>query len=234
MFRNKIRTAIIALAGVAALAVPGSALAQNPLEWTTGQGASDTSQPTPFGTYTLANVHRPVRVYGSNGSYADTFQDLINSHETWGVDLNWHTPSYSDVLNDSGSGFQWKFVRQGRTTVLNPQISGTERVALYNTTRRQYLVYTGKVCYPFIGCKPPLAYSTTPRFEWHVANGLLNASTYSVRATELYNTTAQGYLINSHEDLGVDLDFLHAPFSLPYAYNPPQSPVVAPIGGLAP
>jgi hypothetical protein len=228
MFRNKIRTAIIALATVATLAVPASALAQNPLEWTTGQGASDTSQPTPYGTYTLADVHRPVRVYGSNGGYADTFQDLINSHQTWGVDLDWHTPSFSDVLNESGSAYQWKFVRQGRTTVLNPQISGTERVALYNTTRNQYLADGHET----FGVN--VVWSSTPRYEWQVANGLYNASTFSVRATELYNTTEQAYLVNGHETWGVDLVWLHAPFSLPYAYNPPQSPIVSTIGSLAP
>ena len=133
MFSNKLRTAIVALGAAAALALPASALATNPVVWRTLQGSSGTGQPTISSSYTLADWNRVVRTYAANGvSYADTGQDLVYGNQTFGVDLNWYNPRYGD-LNDppTGPGPQWRFVRQGFSPV--HQISGTERVALYNT-----------------------------------------------------------------------------------------------------
>ena len=66
-------------------------------------------------------------------------------------------------------------------------------------------------------------WSATPRFEWQVATGQSNVSGYGGSFTELYNTTEQAYLIDGHETWGVDLRWLHAPFSLPYGYTPPRT-----------
>jgi len=218
MFSNKLRTAIVALGAAAALALPASALATNPVVWRTLQGSSDTGQPTISSSYTLADWNRVVRTYAANGvGYGDTGQDLVYGNQTFGVDLNWYTPRYGDLLNDppTGPGPQWRFVRQGFSPV--HQISGTQRVALYNTANHQYLADGNET----FGVD--LVWSATPVFEWQVATGQSNVSGYGGSFTELYNTTEQAYLIDGHETWGVDLRWLHAPFSLPYGYTPPRT-----------
>lgn len=230
MFRNKLRNAIVALVGAAALAVPAGALATNPVVWRTMQGSSAGGQPTASQNYTLANWNRVVRTYASNGvSYADTGQDLVYGNQTWGVDLNWYTPRYADLTDPpTGPGPQWKFVRQGFH--LTTQISGYERVALYNAVNHQYLADGNET----FGVD--LVYSSTPRYEWQVATGQSNVSGYGGSFTELYNTTEQAYLLNGHETWGVDVVWLHAPFSVPNAYVEPQSrvQVVSTAGSIQP
>lgn len=229
MFSNKIRTAVVALAGVAALALPAIAFAQNPLEWRTYQGSSLTGQPFDSGTYTLANLQRSVRVTAANGvSYADTSQDLVYGNQTFGVDLDWYTPRFDDLTDPPrGRGVQWKFVRQHRGPF--HQISGTERVGLYNTANHQYLAEGIEPCH----CGVKLVFSATPRYEWQVATGELNGPAYG-SFTQLYNTTEQAYLVNGHQTWGVDLVWLHAPYGLPYGYEPPQPlwGTVNPVGSL--
>jgi hypothetical protein len=217
MFSNKIRTAIVAFAGAAALALPASALAQNPLEWSLTGGASE--QPYVFNSYTLGDVHRPLSC--RFGAF-QCWQDLVYGNETWGVDLNWNNPAFDSVGNPLHErNVQWKFVRQvnPRFPVVYPascyQISGTEQVALYNTVNHQYLA-DGHETFGV-----DLVWSSTPRYEWKVAIGLLEQSTYSARVAQLYNTTEQAYLVAGHQTWGVDLQWLHAPYGLPYTYNPP-------------
>ena len=219
MFSNKLRTAVVALATAGALAVPASALATNPVVWRTSQGSSLAAQPTDTSNYTLANWNRVVRTYATNGiSYADTGQDLVYGNQTWGVDLNWYTPRYADLTDPpSGPGPQWRFVRQHPSRLFH-QISGNERVALYNTANGQYLADGNET----FGVD--LVWSSTPRFEWQVATGQSNVGTNGGSFTELYNTTEQAYLMNGHETWGVDVVWLHAPFSLPNYYVEPQNP----------
>jgi hypothetical protein len=180
MFSNKLRTAIVAVAAVAGLAIPASALATNPVVWRTSQGSS-LGQPTAAQTYTLANWNRVVRVYGPNGGYGDTGQDLVYGNQTWGVDLNWYTPRYQNLIPPTGPGLQWRFVRKGFH--LTAGISGYERVALYNTVNHQYLADGNET----FGVN--VVYSSTPRYEWQVATGQSNVSGYGGSFTELYNTT---------------------------------------------
>jgi hypothetical protein len=215
MFSRKLRATMVAVAA-AALAVPASALATNPVVWRTNQGSSLASQPTDTGTYTLANWNRVVRTYGANGGYADTGQDLVYGNQTWGVDLNWYTPRYDDLLAGGGAGYQWRFVRQYPNRFFH-QISGTERVALYNTANGQYLADGNET----FGVN--IVWSSTPRFEWQVATGQSDVNGYGGSFTEVYNTTEQAYLLNGHETWGVDVVWLHAPFSLPPYYTPPQN-----------
>ena len=224
MLSNKIRTAIVALASTAALAVPASALAQNPLEWSLTGGASE--QPYVSSSYTLGDVHRPLSC--RFGAF-QCWQDLVYGNETWGVDLNWNNPAFDKVGNPLHErNVQWKFVRKGTTRVLPIysascyQISGTEQVALYNTVNHQYLADGHET----FGVN--LVWSSTPRYEWKVAIGLLEQSTYSARVAQLYNTTEPGptgtwgaYLVICHQTWGVDLRWLHAPYGLPYTYSPP-------------
>jgi hypothetical protein len=227
MFTNKLRAAIVATAAVGALAIPASAFATNPVIWHTQQGSSGTSQPTDTDNYTLANGNRVVRTYATNGiSYADTDQDLVYGNQTWGVDLNWYTPKYADLTDPpSGPGPQWRFVRQYASPF--HQISGTERVALYNTANHQYLADGNET----FGVD--LVWSSTPRFEWQVATGQSTVGGVTGSFTELYNTTEQAYLIDGHETWGVDLVWLHAPFSLPNYYSPPQTLAQQYIGSIS-
>ncbi len=224
MLSNKIRTAIMVLAGAAALALPASALAQNPLEWSLTGGASE--QPYVSNSYTLGNVHRPLSC--RSGAF-QCWQDLVYGNETWGVDLNWNNPAFDNLGNPLHErNVQWKFVRQGnhRFPAGYPascyQVSGTEQVALYNTVNHLYLADGHET----FGVN--LVWSSTPRYEWKVAIGLLEQSTYSARVAQLYNTTEPGptgtqgaYLVMGHQIWGVDLRWLHAPYGLPYTYNPP-------------
>jgi hypothetical protein len=216
MFRNKLCAAVLTIVSAAALAVPASAFATNPLVWRTNQGSSLTGQPMNNQTYTLSDWNRMVRSYGPNGSYGDTGQDLVYGHQTWGVDLQWYTPTYSELLNDAGHGWQWQFVRQSGH--FGHQISGTERVAIYNTATRRYLA-DGHETFGV-----DVVWSSSPRFEWQVATGERDNTTYGGSFTELYNTTEQAYLLDGHQTWGVDVRWLHAPFSLPYGYTAPQTP----------
>jgi hypothetical protein len=224
MLSNKIRTAVAALAAAAALAIPASALAQNPLEWAL---APVSEQPYDFNTYTLGDVHRPLSC--QSGLMIGCWQDLVYGNETWGVDLNWNNPAFDRIGNPLHErNVQWKFVRQGNTRfpagypASCHQISGTEQVALYDTVNHQYLADGHET----FGVN--LVWSSTPRFEWKVAIGLLEQSTYSDRVAQLYNTTEPGptgtqgaYLVMGHQTWGVDLRWLHAPYGLPYTYTPP-------------
>ena len=228
MLSNKIRTAVAALAGAAALAIPASALAQNPLEWAL-QPVSE--QPYTFNTYTMGNVHRPVSCPNGPNPSIGCWQDLISGNQTFGVDLVWSNPAFDGQGNPLHEGnAQWQFVRQGnpRWPAAYPascyQISGTESVAIYDTVRHQYLADGGS--YTFGGVH--VQWVSTPRYEWHVAVGLLEQSTYSDRVAQLYNTSEPGpggthgaYLVMGYQTWGVDLRWLHAPYGLPYTYNPP-------------
>jgi len=236
MFSKKIRIAIAALAGAFALALPGSALAQNPLEWSLTGGASE--QPYTFNSYTLGDVHRPLTC--GSGLAIGCWQDLISANQTFGVDLNWNNPAFDNIGNPLHEGnTQWQFVRKGnpRWPAIYPascyQISGTESVAIYDTVRHQYLADGGS--YTFGGVH--VQWVSTPRYEWHVAIGLLEQSGYSVRVAQLYNTTEPGpngappgaYLVMGHQTWGIDLRWLHAPYGLPSTYSPPapcRPPVV--------
>jgi hypothetical protein len=220
MLSTKIRLAIVALAGAAALALPASSLAQNPLEWSFTGGASE--QPYTFNTYTLGDVHRPVYCSNRVNPSIGCWQDLIYGNETFGVDLVWTNPAFDGVGNPLHEGnVEWKFVRQSnpRLPVIYPascyQVSGTEQVALYNTVNHQFLAYGNET----FGVD--LVWSSTPRYEWKVAVGLLEQPTYSARVAQLYNTTAGAYLYAHHQTWGVDLEWLHAPYGLPATYNAP-------------
>jgi hypothetical protein len=225
MLSNKIRIVIVALASAAALALPASALAQNPLEWSLSGGSDE--QPYTFNTYTLGNVHRPLPCKQGNSSVETSigcWQDLISGHQTFGVDLIWRNPAFDGVNNPIHAGnVQWKFVRKGnpRWPVIYPascyQISGTAQVAIYDTARKQYLADGGS--YLFGGTH--IQWVSTPRYEWKVAVGLLEQPTYSTRVAQLYNTAEQGYLVQGGSSLGIDVRWLHAPYGLPYTYVPP-------------
>jgi len=219
MITSKTRNIIIAL--VASLSFSGSAVApavsqaQNPLEW-----AASVEQPYDFNTYNLGDVHRPLSC--RSGVMLGCWQDLVYGNETWGVDLNWNNPTFDNIGNPlHESNVQWKFVREGnpRFPAAYPaschQISGTEQVALYSTVSHQFLAYGNET----FGVD--LVWSSTPRYEWKVAVGLLEQPTYSDRVAQLYDTTAGAYLVASHQTWGVDLGWLHAPYGLPYTYNPP-------------
>ncbi|MDQ6811780.1 MAG: hypothetical protein M3Z95_07780 [Actinomycetota bacterium] len=216
MFTNKIRIAIMALAGAAALVLPASALAQNPLEWAL---AGSSEQPYDFNTYTLGDVHRPL---SCRSVTIGCWQDLVYGNQTWGVDLKWNNPAFDSVGNPLHErNVQWKFVRQGNPSFPASypaschQISGTEQVAIYDTVNRQYLAYG------HYAAGVELVWASTPSYEWKVAVGLLEQSTYSDRVAQLYDSTAGAYLVRSHQTWGVDLGWLHAPYGLPNAYNAP-------------
>jgi hypothetical protein len=196
MLSTKIRTTIIA--AVAAFSVggaavgPASALAESPTVWTYGPTAA---QPLPAYRYDL-NVTYSTRP--STPSLVYGWQTEFNLKI--GADLEWAKPGRHE----------WEFRRQPShpATTL---VTGTERVALYNRFNGQYLIREDQT----FGIN--LGFSATPSYEWQVANGNGLA--------ELYNINEQGYLLL---DLGiyhpgmVDLEWLHAPFSLPNGYkNPP-------------
>ena len=67
MFTNKLRTAIVALAGALALAVPATAMAHNPVEWQYNpfdhRTAGPAAQPFPNTGYALDNSYEAM-VYG--------------------------------------------------------------------------------------------------------------------------------------------------------------------------
>ena len=223
MFSNKIRIAIVALASAATLALPASAFAQNPLEWSLTGGASE--QPYDFNTYTLGDAHRAVYCPNRVNPSIGCWQDLMYGHETFGVDLTWNNLRFDQIGNSLHEGdAQWKFVRAGKHLVSCHQISGTENVALYNTKNHRFLADGGS--YTFGGVH--VQWVTTPRYEWKVAVGLLEQPTYSARVAQLYDINEPGpggtrgaYLVAGHQTWGVDLRWLHAPYGLPYTYNPP-------------
>jgi hypothetical protein len=233
---TKIRnTVLAAFAALVALALPASAVAViEPLQWANqgpsnslGQpvGGNPASPPTQQNTYTLATRHKvEVRDYGAGPEFIE--EELVNQNETFGVDLDYYGPSTEEPPAKFNRGWQWQFVRQAvaHTTVAIP---ATEKVALYNTSRHQYLA-VGRETFGV-----DLVWSNAPHYEWQVAVGNsqhgvdINGRPRS-KETELYNTTEHGYLIEGHQKSGVDLSWVHASFSTPRGYVAPRTPVVRP------
>jgi hypothetical protein len=228
MLSTKTRTAIATLTTLAALAFPVSALALEPLQWITdnnGSGATyevDKTLPQgavthgqqPFGgnpalwfqnTYSLASEFKRQ----GNGLY----QDLIYGNETFGVDLNWYTPTFVDFYRA-----EWQFVRQP-VSHATAGIPATEQVALYDVASEKYLMAE----YEEFGID--LIWTNTPIYQWQVAVGVPNPTTGYYR-TGLYNTAEHGYLIEHTRTWGVDLSWDHAPFSLPNGYQAPKARLV--------
>jgi hypothetical protein len=207
MFTNKLRTAIVALAGALALAVPATAMAHNPVEWQYNpfdhRTAGPAGQPFPNTGYALDNSYEAM-VYGSNTCFGVAA----------GVDLA------LDPSTESVQQAQWEFIRQANhpnTTA----ITGTERVALYNRAWGEYLVRAPQS----VGIS--LDWSTTPSYEWQFATGTPVYAGEGITSSELYNTNEQGYLVDfavtggTAYDCGPGLKWLHAPFSLPAGYQAP-------------
>jgi hypothetical protein len=215
MLSTKIHTAIATLTALTALAFPVSALAVQPLQWITNLGEASYGQQPVGGsatgsyprTYSLSNDLRRGG-YSSVGDY----EALIYAHETFGVDLGFYGPF--DFQRE-----QWRFIRQpvGHATT---QIPATEQVALYNTESKQYLVSE----YQHFGIN--LGWSTTPQYQWQVAEGLPNEANANYR-TELYNTGEKAYLVEYERYFGANLAWDHAPFSIPNGYQAPVLPVPA-------
>jgi hypothetical protein len=211
MLSTKIRTIFAVAVAVAALALPASALARDPVEWTYSVGQIHPAQPAPGTRYDLVNYPQYENRFPSPPA-------LVYGLQQWGgADVDFAWPNGNP---------QWKFVRQAthpRTSV----ITGSERVALYNAFEGRYLVYGHQT----LGVS--LDWSTTPNYQWQVASGTRGAAGGLV---ELYNTQEQAYLVYDHQTFGIDLGWLHAPFSLPPGYVAPQPLIgstVAPVGSLS-
>jgi hypothetical protein len=189
--RTRFATVLIGL--LAALALPASALAMEPMEWTVTP--KNLGQPAGSTPYTIGNDFQ-------SGS-------LAYGNQTFGVDLKW----------DNRAGSQWQFIKYSRPGTRDHRlISGTESVALYNSAARQYLAYGHETF------GENIAWVSTPRYQWHVAEGQITEPGNregNVR-DELYNTTEHAYLVHWHQTWGIDLGWLHAPYSLPNSYQPPS------------
>ena len=65
-----------------------------------------------------------------------------------------------------------------------------------------------------------LVWSQTPQYQWQVANG---GDASQPCNGELYNDVEKGYLIPYPRRFGVDLGWIHAPFSTGPDYIPPTT-----------
>jgi hypothetical protein len=137
VFRFKIRTALVALTAIAALAVPATALATNVTRWDIDQrndridnefgpaGAPYANQIT-----ALWDDYRQGDVTLPTGMQVPYPSSLVYGDETFGVHLTWHTPPYGpDNLDD----YQREFIRRPGHYVTQ-QIPASEHVALYDCT----------------------------------------------------------------------------------------------------
>jgi hypothetical protein len=238
MLSRKIRIAIVSLSALVALALPVSALAIEPLQWSKDSffddgiqpvGANPASPATRQNSYTLSSDLKEANLNLPNGGSETVRQELVYGNQTFGVDLDWFSPEPVYEYEFQGyrnPGRQWQFVRQPVYHV-TARIPATERVALYNTASQRYLVRGDETF--GIG----LVWSATARYEWQVAEGEPNQTPGGYR-TELYNTAEQGYLIEHGRTWGVDLSWVHAPFSIPYGYQspPPRVPRPQRVGNL--
>ena len=214
MFTNKLRTAIVALSGVLALAVPATAMAYNPVQWQYNpqdhRTAGPVAQPFPNTGYALDDSYQAM-AYGFNSCFGVAA----------GVDLT------LDPSTGSVQQAQWEFIRQASHPNTSA-ITGTERVALYNRFIGEYLVRAPQS----VGIN--LDWSATPSYEWQVATGTPVYADQGITSSELYNTNEQGYLVDplyigfgEAFDCGPSLKWLHAPFSLPAGYQaPPLNAIV--------
>lgn len=199
----KTRTTIIILfAALAALALPASALAEYPNQWKyknrDHRSSPAVAQPLPGTLYDLLNEAK-----GSLGPRSSLNYGFTGcGGAAVGAELQWGSPGY----------LQWEFQRLSSHPPTQA-ITGTERIALYNHFIGKYLIREDET----FGIN--LGLSATPSYEWQIADG---QGYYS--AAELYNTNEHAYLLWANvgaPTCGIDLRWLHAPFSLPNGYQPP-------------
>ena len=159
----------IALTALLALALPGVASAANkldPVQWNIGASALKGGS-----YYTLKNeVNKSTLGYGSR---------------TFGVNLTW------------GGDGKWEFLR--KSTQPNVRDHRTpppgEPVALYNTSKRQYLVYGSQTW----GIN--LTWSKTPSYQWKAEFGASGDMS-------LFNTSAGDYVVYGERSQGINLRWL--------------------------
>lgn len=151
-------------------------------------------------TASAAAVSRTDAQQWSLGSRAPSlnvgysFKNLVNTsnvrygERTFGINLVWG--SYSA---------QWTFMPQAPPNVRDHRrgpLSADAKVAIYNSTKRAYLVYGSQTW----GIN--LTWSRTPSYQWKVATDP------STGATSLYNTVNGDYVVYGERPTGINLRWL--------------------------
>lgn len=110
----------------------------------------------------------------------------------YGINLGW----------DGDGGGYFEFRRQAPAGVRDHRkgpIAGDEKVALYSTQARQYVIYEDRG-----GFKAALGWSSTPDYEWQIHDQ--SASGERVKFA-LFNLRINKYLIYEVRDQGINLGF---------------------------
>jgi hypothetical protein len=162
---------VMLLVALATLVLPAAASAAiNPLE--PGQWYANPGPPQTGKLFQLSN-----RINASK---------LGHGEREIGVDLSW------------AKGGDWLFSREpyaGRRDHRSP-ITSLERVALFNTKARRFLVY-GRQKYGI-----NLNWSTSPSYEWKVDHDI------SIGAFSLYNVRVGDFLVHGKRTWGINLRWL--------------------------
>ena len=143
------------------------------LQWTGLSGTNDYENP-------LVNISESQV---GDFSLRQEKASLIETHETWGINLKWVPIS---------SLTPWQIEAQGGPTLMRGQA-----VALH-VNGGGWLTY-GHETYGV-----DLQFSSTPVYQWYLLGGPAG-SPIGTAPFALWNSAARQYLIASHEDYGVDL-----------------------------